>query len=245
MLMQSCSIQQRRYTGGFNIHWPSPNAKNAKLTGSVNKSAEPAVMVRQPNAEAIEIANPQNSRSALLQNKEISGNAIETKIQGENSVMYSLLALNNTVQPKNSDQTRKTNGKNLRLQNQLKQKQPGDLLELIFLVVGIIGMLLGYDSYSGGGWGGGGGRGGYFDWTAFFAIAGATASAGGLILTIALKSSMSATGLEGMMVFFTLFATLLNTIGLIKSIRDYYDVGKYLSIAGFAFLGIMWVIGLV
>lgn len=78
----------------------------------------------------------------------------------------------------------------------------------------------------------------------FFAIAGATASTGGLILTIALKSSMSATGLEGMMVFFTLFGTLLNTIGLIKSIRDYYDVGKYLSIAGFALLGIMWIIGL-
>ncbi len=54
---------------------------------------------------------------------------------------------------------------------------------------------------------------------------------------------MSATGLEGMMVFFTLFGTLLNTIGLIKSIRDYYDVGKYLSIAGFALLGIMWIIG--
>jgi len=243
MLMQSCSIQQRRYTGGFNIHWPSPNAKNAKLTGSVNKSAEPAVMVRQPNAEAFEIANPQNSRSALLQNKEISGNAIETKIQGENSVMYSLLALNNAVQPKNSDQTRKTNGKNLRLQNQLKQKQPGDLLELIFLVVGIIGMLLGYDSYSGGG--GGGGRGGYFDWTVFWAIASVVIAAAGIAAAIGLKGVFKPGNYIGMLILpFTVLGVPSGIIGLIKSVRDYYDVGKYLSIAALVMLAIMWVIGL-
>lgn len=69
-----------------------------------------------------------------------------------------------------NQQTRKTDGKNMRLRHQLQRQQPGDPWELIFLIVGIIGMLLGYDSYSGGGgggWGGGGG-GGYFDWTAFF-----------------------------------------------------------------------------
>ncbi|MEY3835826.1 MAG: hypothetical protein RI989_1254, partial [Bacteroidota bacterium] len=42
------------------------------------------------------------------------------------------------------------NGKNMRLRHQLQRQQPGDPLELIFLIVGIIGMLLGYDSYSGG-----------------------------------------------------------------------------------------------
>jgi hypothetical protein len=47
-----------------------------------------------------------------------------------------------------------------------------------------------------------------------------------------------------MMGFFTVIGIILNTIGLIKSIRDYYDVGKYLSIAAFAMLGIMWIIGL-
>lgn len=246
LVAQGCQVQQRRYTGGWSIQWPSPNTKKAKLTGSVNKSAEPTVAVWQSKTEAINIINPQKSESYKLQNVEISGHAIEPKNQGENSDVRPSLTCNKTVQPTYPYQTRKTNGKNMRLRHQLQRQQPGDPWELIFLIVGIIGMLLGYDSYSGGGgggWGGGGG-GGYFDWTAFFAIAGATASTGGLILTIALKSSMSASGLEGMMVFFTLFGTLLNTIGLIKSIRDYYDVGKYLSIAGFALLGIMWIIGL-
>lgn len=130
------------------------------------------------------------------------------------------------------------------IHHQAQGTRPGDPLEVIFIVLGIVGALLGYDSYSGGGGSWGGGGGGYFDWTAFFAIAGATVSAGGLILTIALKSSMSSIGLEGMMAFFTVIGIILNTIGLIKSIRDYYDVGKYLSIAAFVLLAVMWIIGL-
>lgn len=244
LVTQGCQIQQRRYTGGWSIQWPSTNAKKAKLTGSVNKSAEPTVAVWQSKTEAMKIANHQKSESYKLQNVEISGHAIEPKNQRENSDVRPSLTWNKTVQPTYPYQTQKTNGRNMRLRHQLQRQQPGDPWELIFFIVGIIGMLLGYDSYSGGGGWGGGGGGGYFDWTAFFAIAGATASTGGLILTIALKSSMSTTGLQGMMVFFTLFGTLLNTIGLIKSIRDYYDVGKYLSIAGFALLAIMWIIGL-
>ena len=98
-LIQSCSVQQRRYTGGWSIQWPTPNAKNAKLTGSVNKSAEPAVAMRQSSAEAIKIANPQNSESAKLQNVEISGNAFEPKNKGENSEVRPSLTMNKTVQP--------------------------------------------------------------------------------------------------------------------------------------------------
>jgi len=56
LIAQGCQVQQRKYTGGWSIQWPTPNAKNAKLTGSVNKSAEPAVAMRQSSAEAIKIA---------------------------------------------------------------------------------------------------------------------------------------------------------------------------------------------
>lgn len=134
----------------------------------------------------------------------------------------------------------------MRLRHQLKRQQPGDPWELIFLIVGIIGMLLGYDSYSGGGggWGGGGG-GGYFDWTAFWAISSVVIAAGGVIAAIALKGAVKPGIYTGILILpFTVLGLPAGVIGLIKSIRDYYDVGKYLSIAGFALLGIMWIIGL-
>ena len=246
-LIQSCSVQQRRYTGGLSIQWPTPNAKNAKLTGSVNKSAEPAVAMRQSSAEAIKIANPQNSESAKLQNVEISGNAFEPKNKGENSDVRPSLTMNKTVQPTYPYQTRKLNGKNLLLQHQSQQKQPTDPLELIFLIVGIIGMLLGYDSYSGGGgWGGGGGRGGYFDWTAFWAISSVVIAAGGVIAAIALKGAVKPGIYTSILILpFTILGVPAGVIGLIKSIRDYYDVGTYLSIAALSLLGVMWIIALI
>lgn len=246
LIAQGCQVQQRKYTGGWSIQWPTPNAKNAKLTGSVNKSAEPAVAMRQSSAEAIKIANPQNSESAKLQNVEISGNAFEPKNKEENSDVRPSLTMNKTVQPTYPYQTRKLNGKNLLLQHQSQQKQPTDPMELIFLIVGIIGMLLGYDSYSGGGgWGGGGGRGGYFDWTAFWAISSVVIAAGGVIAAIALKGVFKPGNYIGMLILpFTVLGLPAGIIGLIKSIRDYYDVGKYLSIAALALLGVMWIIGL-
>ena len=247
LIAQGCQVQQRKYTGGWSIQWPTPNAKNAKLTGSVNKSAEPAVAMRQSSAEAIKIANPQNSESAKLQNVEISGNAFEPKNKGENSDVRPSLTMNKTIQPTYPYQTRKLNGKNLLLQHQSQQKQPTDPLELIFLIVGIIGMLLGYDSYSGGGgWGGGGGRGGYFDWTAFWAISSVVIAAGGVIAAIALKGAVKPGIYTGILILpFTILGVPAGVIGLIKSIRDYYDVGKYLSIAALSLLGVMWIIALV
>ncbi len=244
LVAQGCQVQQRRYTGGWSIQWPSPNAKKAKLTGSVNKSAEPTVAVWQSKTEAIKIANPQKSEPTKLQNVEILDHAIETKNQGENSDVRPSLTWNKTVQPTYPYQTRKTNGKNMRLRHQLQRQQPGDPLELIFLIVGIIGMLLGYDSYSGGGgWDGGGG--GYFDWTAFWAISSVVIAAGGVIAAIALKGAVKPGIYTGILILpFTVLGVPAGVIGLIKSIRDYYDVGKYLSIAGFALLGIMWIIGL-
>jgi VIT1/CCC1 family predicted Fe2+/Mn2+ transporter len=55
---------------------------------------------------------------------------------------------------------------------------------------------------------------------------------------------MNATGLEGMMVLITILGAILNAIGLIKSIREHYDLGKYMSRVALALLGAMWIIGL-
>ena len=104
-------------------------------------------------------------------------------------------------------------------------------------------------SSSGGGGGrssgGGGGRGGYFDWTAFWAISSVVIAAGGVIAAIALKGVFKPGNYIGMLILpFTVLGLPAGIIGLIKSIRDYYDVGKYLSIAALALLGVMWIIGL-
>jgi hypothetical protein len=108
-------------------------------------------------------------------------------------------------------------------------------------------MLLGYDSYSGGGnWGGGGGRGGYFDWTAFWAISSVVIAAGGVIAAIALKGAVKPGIYTSILILpFTILGVPAGVIGLIKSIRDYYDVGKYLSIAALSLLGVMWIIALI
>lgn len=260
LLAQGCQIQQRRYTGGLSIQWPSINTNKSKSTPTPKWDKQSHQTMISPNTENYfssatkkdELDKPQQEVKMPKTPEEI---AIEQKVLGDKGNNHRRLS----SFPSNPTSTLHRNQKStisvvqLRHQLQLQrqhvqqhQRRPGDTLELIFMILGLIGMLLGYDTYSdgGGGWGGGG-RGGYFDWTVFFAIAGATVSAGGLILTIALKSSMSSIGLEGMMGFFTVIGIILNTIGLIKSIRDYYDVGKYLSIAAFAMLGIMWIIGLV
>ncbi len=256
-LMQSCSIQQRRYTGGLSIQWPSLHTQKSKSTPTPKWDKQSHQTMVSPNTENYfssattkdELDKPQQEVKMPKTPEEI---AIDNKTRGNVGDQPMGVIPNPSNSTSTLHQTQKSTHKAVQCRNQLQHQihhqaqrtRPGDPLEVIFIVLGIVGALLGYDSYSGGGGSWGGGGGGYFDWTAFFAIAGATVSAGGLILTIALKSSMSSIGLEGMMGFFTVIGIILNTIGLIKSIRDYYDVGKYLSIAAFVLLAVMWIIGL-
>jgi len=82
-------------------------------------------------------------------------------------------------------------------------------------------------------------------WALVYSLLGSTASSVGLILIIALKSSMSAAYLKEMMILFTVIGGIFNALGLIKSIRDMYDTGIYISIAGFLMLAAMWIISLI
>ena len=129
--------------------------------------------------------------------------------------------------------------------NSLSRDPIEDTLKIIGFILGILGIFFGSDSSSGGNWGGGGGRGGYFDWTAFWAIAAIVIALGGVVAAIALKGVFKPGNYIGMLILpFTVLGLPAGIIGLIKSIRDYYDVGKYLSIAALALLGVMWIIGL-
>jgi hypothetical protein len=245
--LQSCSIQQRRYTGGLSIQWPTIGQHENKQTAA-QKESQHRVQNEEHNTQPrshVELFGATNQPGSEFDRKcattpvnhpsridKIQARTTEHPANHPSSIEKSI---NKKPQQKQSKFKKSKRGKNA----------PGDdpILDLIFLIVGIVGALLGYDSYSGGG--GGWGGGGYFDWTAFFAIGAIVLGAGGLLATAASKASMGATGLQGMMVFFTIFGGLFGLIGLIKSVRDYYDVGKYLSICAFALLAIMWIIGLV
>ena len=130
--------------------------------------------------------------------------------------------------------------------NSLSRDPIEDTLKIIGLILGLLGIFFGSDSSSGGGWGGGGGRGGYFDWTAFWAIAAIVIAVGGVVAAIALRGAVKPGIYTGILLIpFTVLGLPAGIIGLIKSIRDYYDVGKYLSIAALSLLGVMWIIALI
>ena len=127
--------------------------------------------------------------------------------------------------------------------NSLSRDPSEETLKIIGLILGLLGIFFGSDSSSGGG---GGGRGGYFDWTAFWAIAAIVIAVGGVVAAIALKGVFKPGIYTGILLIpFTVLGLPAGIIGLIKSIRDYYDVGKYLSIAALSLLGVMWIIALV
>lgn len=82
------------------------------------------------------------------------------------------------------------------------------------------------------------------DWTIFFAIASLVVALTGFILLLAMKSATGTLALWAMIKFFTVIGLPLSVIGYIKSVNQYYEPGKYLTIASVALLAAMWIIGL-
>jgi hypothetical protein len=258
ILIQSCNVQQRRYTGGLTIQWPSVGKSKQKSTaGSLpskvtNKQAahhpftQPQAPIEKQGNYRQEIGV--NSHSFLKQSLSISAAETLSKqteykenLAGEKPSSASL--------SKGLGQMKSTSHKSGKIGNHgssLSNDPGGDLITIIGVILGILGIFFGSDSSSGGGWGGGGGRGGYFDWTAFWAISSVVIAAGGVIAAIALKGAVKPGIYAGILLIpFTVLGLPAGIIGLIKSIRDYYDVGKYLSIAALSLLGAMWIIALI
>ena len=257
-LIQSCSVQQRRYTGGLSIQWPSVGKSQQKSTeGTLHsyRTNEEAAHhpLTQPQASIETQDNYRqeigvNSHSFLKQFFTIS----ETKTLSRHTEH-----LENIAEKKPSSaglsiglvqmkSTSHKSGKKGNHGNSLSRDPIEETLKIIGLILGLLGIFFGSDSSSGGGWGGGGGRGGYFDWTAFWAISSVVIAAGGVIAAIALKGAVKPGIYAGILLIpFTVLGLPAGIIGLIKSIRDYYDVGKYLSIAALSLLGVMWIIALI
>jgi hypothetical protein len=258
ILIQSCNVQQRRYTGGLTIQWPSVGKSKQKSTaGSLpskvtNKQAahhpftQPQAPIEKQENHRQEIGV--NSYPILKQSLSISAAQTLSK-QTEYKEHFTEKKPFAAGLSKGLGQMKSTSHKSGKIGNHgnsLSNDPGGDLVTIIGLILGILGIFFGSDSSSGGGWGGGGGRGGYFDWTAFWAISSVVIAAGGVIAAIALKGAVKPGIYTGILILpFTILGLPAGVIGLIKSIRDYYDVGKYLSIAALSLLGVMWIIALI
>ena len=258
IFIQSCSVQQRRYTGSLSIQWPSVGKSQQKSTeGTLHsyRTNEEAAhhQLTQPQAS---IETQDNYRQEIGVNNHPFLKQFFT-ISEAKTLSRQTEHLEHIAEKKPSSaglskglgqmkSTSHKSGKKGNHGNSLSNDPGGDLITIIGLILGLLGIFFGSDSSSGGGWGGGGGRGGYFDWTAFWAIAAIVIAVGGVVAAIALKGAVKPGIYAGILLIpFTVLGLPAGIIGLIKSIRDYYDVGKYLSIAALSLLGVMWIIALI
>jgi hypothetical protein len=257
-LIQSCSVQQRRYTGGLSIQWPSFGKSQQKSTkGSLHSKVNNEQAAHHPFTQPqAPIEKQENHRQEIGVNnhpflKPFSSNSAAETLskQTECEEHFTEKKPSSAGLSKGLVQMKSTShksGKKGHHGNSLSNDPGGDLITIIGVILGLLGIFFGSDSSSGGGWGGGGGRGGYFDWTAFWAISSVVIAAGGVIAAIALRGAVKPGIYAGILLIpFTALGLPAGIIGLIKSIRDYYDVGKYLSIAALSLLGVMWIIALV
>jgi len=257
-LIQSCSVQQRRYTGGLSIQWPSVGKSQQKSTkGSLHSKVNNEQAAHHPFTQPqAPIEKQENYRQEIGVNNHpflkpfSSISAAQTLSKQteykEHFTEKKPFAAGLSKGPVQMQSTSHKSDKIGNHGNSLSRDPIEDTLKIIGFILGLLGIFFGSDSSSGGGWGGGGGRGGYFDWTAFWAISSVVIAAGGVIAAISLKGVFKPGNYIGMLILpFTVLGLPAGIIGLIKSIRDYYDVGKYLSIAALSLLGVMWIIALI
>ncbi|MEK0440200.1 MAG: hypothetical protein RLZZ504_1116 [Bacteroidota bacterium] len=240
LVTQGCQIQQRRYTGGLSIQWPTLNSKKAKSV-SRNDRGDGSMIAKCPSKqEPTTIAPKDFSESTVSRTMERIDHSINSKNPINEFDLNPSVELKKTRHQPTLNQTPNKSKTGLRKQYRQQRKQlPEDPIVTMFIVLGVIGMIINYINHS---WGDGGLGSG---WALVYSLLGSTASAVGLLSTMALKSTMSATGLQKMLLLFTVIGGIFNALGLIKSIRDMYDTGIYISIAGFLMLAAMWIITLI
>jgi hypothetical protein len=240
LVAQGCQIQQRRYTGGLSIQWPSLNTKNAKAVHPNNPGNESQIAIRPSKNEASVIASFDFPESTVSRSVEMKDQSIDSENRINEHDLNPYAELKKTGHQPTLNQ--KSNKSKTHLRKQFKQQRkqiPEGPVVTMFIVLGVICMVINYINHS---WGDGGLGSG---WALVYSLLGSTASSIGLLSTIALKSTMSATGLQKMLLLFTVIGGIFNALGLIKSIRDMYDTGIYISIAGFLMLAAMWIITLI
>lgn len=240
LVAQGCQIQQRRYTGGLSIQWPSLNTKNAKAVHPNNPGNESQIAIRPSKNEASVFASSDFPESTVSRSVEMKDQSSDSENRINEHDLNPSAELKKTGHQPTLNQNSNKIKTHLRKQFKQQRKQiPEGPVVTMFIVLGVICMVINYINHS---WGDGGLGSG---WALVYSLLGSTASSIGLLSTIALKSTMSATGLQKMLLLFTVIGGIFNALGLIKSIRDMYDTGIYISIAGFLMLAAMWIITLI
>ena len=257
-VMQSCSLQQRRYTGGFQLQWTT----GSKAHGKASAKSAPS-MRSESHGTAKDVV-----RNTVMQieSKKVVGTGLPNHF--ESSTLELTRSKPNLHSPKHVNPNRtsvpftgkrhgsvasnhpfektiphRPNNQKARISQKKRSMtlSPPDGYDIVKLIFGLLGIIFGWNrgiSY------GGLFEGSYIDWTVVFVIIGLAFSTLGLILTIAGGSSFSAMALKGMMGAFTMMGAIFSGIGLIKSINEYYDAGIYMSYGSFALLAVMWIVGL-
>jgi hypothetical protein len=267
LALSSCSITPRYHSFGYNVEWKSRIAQQTKPSASPHSNESQ----KRSQGETVEIeqaahhpfTQPQTPIEKQENHRQEIGVNNHPFLKPFSSISAAESLPNQTEYKEHFTEkkpssaglskvlgqmksTSHKSGKKGNHGNSLSRDPIEETLKIIGLILGILGIFFGSDSSSGGGWGGGGGRGGYFDWTAFWAISSVVIAAGGVIAAIALKGAVKPGIYAGILLIpFTVLGLPAGIIGLIKSIRDYYDVGKYLSIAALSLLGVMWIIALI
>ena len=250
ILFQSCTITPRFHSIGYQIEWRANRLKHEKnerntsiaARGNETRDLHNTALSSAKNLEAPEeLGNYNLVESAKTEHRTTqTTNNCKEKNRIHPSVFRLTPSSEKTLFMVHPTTTKLQNKHNV---NQL-QSSPDDPWKTILAILGIILTIFGGGSYYDGGGGGGGGGGIDIDWTAFFAIASIVIATTGLVLLFAMKSSMSLMSIKAMVLFFTLFDLPFSVIGFIKSINNYYDAGKYLTIASWVFSAAMLIIGL-
>lgn len=249
----SCTLQKRVYSSGFHIDW----AFNHGDAGKQHKQSKAAFGVNQRKTSNCETGLENPAQAQSTQSQIVSSLRTQTRndvavqivnpTNKNHTQFYGIGPFNRLHKSSRIAEHRKEQAYNNRLKTDtqfqgMKIRPGGSIFDTILLILGIILSILGHDKSSDRGrWGG---RGSYFDWTVFFTVVGVCFAGFGFLMTAVGGSSMSPSSLRGMMGAFTIMATIFSGIGLIKSIRDYNDLCKYVSIGSFVLLFTMWIVGL-
>lgn len=259
LLMQSCSLQQRRYTGGFQLQWTTGSKAHGKASAKsapsmrseshgIAKDIDRNTVMQIESKKGVGTGFPNHLALSTLELTRSQPNFHSPKHVNLNRIYGPFTGKRHGSVASNHPFEKATPHRPSNQKARISQKKhsmtlsPPDGYDIVKLIFGILGIIFGWNKSSSSY--GGLFEGSYIDWTVVFVIIGLAFSTFGLIYTIAGASSFSAMALKGMMGAFTIMGAIFSGIGLIKSINEYYDAGIYMSYGSFALLAVMWIVGL-
>ena len=251
IFLSACNIQKHYHSSGFHLDLMGKAGRNDLPVGTQGRQSVKMRQGQSPIAREKKDAeneselkfdgNVETASCEQVGEIQASADAIPHATEGMARKDIGKSDLGKTFTVGMNFDSPKSTAKSLELSGLRNEKDPEPVIELILLILALCG-IGSYSGYSGGG--GYAGR-SNVDWTVVFSIAAAVIGVAGLITILAVRKTMDSATLSGILVFFGVIGAPVGIIGLIKSIRDYYDVGIWLSAGGLGMLALMFLVGLV